>query len=113
MLRDLLKKFAMCVEIRATVVIDDEIISQFEKSTMISTPQSNADSIAWFNSLSPSSRRNLIKHVQETYRQRWLEDLAVRLFCVLALDRFSDFVGDQYVAPVRETCAQVLGVVSK
>jgi TATA-binding protein-associated factor len=28
---------------------------------------------------------------------------------VLALDRFGDFVSDQVVAPVRETCAQALG----
>ncbi|XP_071538423.1 TATA-binding protein-associated factor 172 isoform X2 [Panulirus ornatus] len=43
--------------------------------------------------------------------QAWLEDMAVRLVCVLALDRFGDFVSDQVVAPVRETCAQVLGGV--
>uniref|UniRef100_A0A8D8QXG5 TATA-binding protein-associated factor 172 n=1 Tax=Cacopsylla melanoneura TaxID=428564 RepID=A0A8D8QXG5_9HEMI len=41
----------------------------------------------------------------------WLEDVTVRLLCVLALDRFGDFVSDQVVAPVRETCAQALGVV--
>jgi TATA-binding protein-associated factor len=29
----------------------------------------------------------------------------------LALDRFADFVSDQVVVPVRETCAQCLGVV--
>lgn len=40
-----------------------------------------------------------------------LEDLAVRLLCVLCLDRFADFVGDQAVIPVRETCAQTLAVV--
>lgn len=46
----------------------------------------------------------------EESHQAWLEDLAVRLVCVLALDRFGDFVSDQVVAPVRETCAQALGV---
>lgn len=46
----------------------------------------------------------------EEFHQAWLEDLAVRLVCVLALDRFGDFVSDQVVAPVRETCAQALGV---
>lgn len=40
-----------------------------------------------------------------------LEDIAVRLLCVFALDRFGDFVSDQVVAPVRETSAQVLGTV--
>lgn len=38
-------------------------------------------------------------------------DLALRLLCVLALDKFGDFVSDQVVAPVRETCAQTLGSV--
>ncbi|KAG2462576.1 BTAF1 factor, partial [Polypterus senegalus] len=42
--------------------------------------------------------------------QEWLEDLVIRLLCVFALDRFGDFVSDEVVAPVRETCAQTLGV---
>lgn len=42
-------------------------------------------------------------------RAAWLEDCCVRLVCVLALDRFGDFVGDAVVAPVRETCAQCVG----
>ena len=37
---------------------------------------------------------------------RWLEDIAVRLLFVFALDRFGDFVSDQVVAPVRETRAR-------
>jgi len=45
----------------------------------------------------------------EISHQEWLEDLALRLVSVLALDRFGDFVSDQVVAPVRETCAQCLG----
>lgn len=45
--------------------------------------------------------------------QLWLEDLSLRLLSVLALDRFGDFLTDQVVAPVRETCAQVLGLVLK
>jgi TATA-binding protein-associated factor len=49
----------------------------------------------------------------EYQHQMWLEDAALRLLCVLALDRFGDFVSDQVVAPVRETCAQVLGTVLK
>ena len=46
---------------------------------------------------------------QEEAHNIWLEDAVLRLLCVLALDRFGDFVSDQVVAPVRETCAQVLG----
>jgi TATA-binding protein-associated factor len=45
----------------------------------------------------------------EECHQHWLEDTSLRLLCVLALDRFGDFVSDQVVAPVRETCAQALG----
>ncbi|KAF9189260.1 TATA-binding protein-associated factor mot1 [Haplosporangium sp. Z 11] len=41
----------------------------------------------------------------------WLEDLAIRLLCVFSLDRFGDFVSDQVVAPVRETCSQTLGAL--
>lgn len=46
----------------------------------------------------------------EEHHQAWLEDTSIRLLCVLALDRFGDFVGDAVVAPVRETCAQCLGM---
>uniref|UniRef100_A0A8C5MZY2 B-TFIID TATA-box binding protein associated factor 1 n=1 Tax=Leptobrachium leishanense TaxID=445787 RepID=A0A8C5MZY2_9ANUR len=49
----------------------------------------------------------------EQQHQEWLEDLIIRLLCVFALDRFGDFVSDEVVAPVRETCAQTLGVVLK
>ena len=68
--------------------------------------------------------------------QLWLGDVAVRLLCVMALDRFADFVSDQVslqlsslppspphplppprpcqvVAPVRATCAQAVGVVAR
>ncbi|XP_069123766.1 TATA-binding protein-associated factor 172-like [Argopecten irradians] len=47
----------------------------------------------------------------KTMNQVWLSDLALRLVCVIALDRFGDYVSDEVVAPVRETCAQTLGVV--
>lgn len=50
---------------------------------------------------------------QEEAHNHWLEDAALRLLCVLALDRFGDFVSDQVVAPVRETCAQVMGTILK
>ncbi|XP_001359276.3 TATA-binding protein-associated factor 172 [Drosophila pseudoobscura] len=52
------------------------------------------------------------EQMQEAH-SRWLEDAALRLLCVLSLDRFGDFVSDQVVAPVRETCAQVLGTLVK
>jgi TATA-binding protein-associated factor len=53
----------------------------------------------------------LDKMKNQQRHEQLLEDLAIRLLCVLALDQFTDFVGDQAVVPVRETCAQTLGVV--
>ncbi|XP_060802750.1 TATA-binding protein-associated factor 172 [Amyelois transitella] len=53
---------------------------------------------------------HMTREQMEEAHQEWLEDMALRLLCVLALDRFGDFVSDQVVAPVRETCAQTLGV---
>lgn len=47
----------------------------------------------------------------EAGNQAWLEDMSLRLICVLALDKFGDYVSDQVVAPVRETCAQSLGSI--
>ncbi|VDM17468.1 unnamed protein product [Hydatigera taeniaeformis] len=41
----------------------------------------------------------------------YLEDVAVRVLCTLALDQFSDFACDVVVAPVRQTAAQLLGVL--
>ena len=50
---------------------------------------------------------------QDGLNQRWLEDMAIRLLCVCALDHFGDYVSDQVVAPVRDTAAQALGAVLK
>lgn len=44
---------------------------------------------------------------------RWLEDLCCRLLCVLAMDRFGDFVGDAVVAPVREAAAMTIGASAR
>ncbi|KAM0731918.1 TATA-binding protein-associated factor 172 [Formica fusca] len=54
------------------------------------------------------SRAQTIEEMQESHYE-WITDAALRLLCVLGLDRFGDFVSDQVVAPVRETCAQALG----
>ncbi|KAI8129808.1 TATA-binding protein-associated factor 172 [Lucilia cuprina] len=56
---------------------------------------------------------NMTIEEMQHYHNLWLEDAALRLLCVLCLDRFGDFVSDQVVAPVRETCAQVLGTIVK
>ena len=43
--------------------------------------------------------------------QRWLDDLACRLCCVLMLDRFGDYISDNVVALIRETSGQTLGAL--
>lgn len=37
--------------------------------------------------------------------------MAIKLLCVFVMDRFSDFVSDQVVAPVRETATQALAAL--
>ncbi|KAK9320427.1 hypothetical protein V1517DRAFT_348194 [Lipomyces orientalis] len=49
--------------------------------------------------------------VNDRLNKTWLEDLACRICCVFALDRFGDFVSDQVVAPIRESVAQTLGAL--
>ncbi|UZJ56627.1 hypothetical protein CBS101457_005947 [Exobasidium rhododendri] len=44
---------------------------------------------------------------------RWCEDAAIRLLCVLSLDRLGDFVFDQVIAPVRETAGQTMASLLK
>ncbi|CAJ0752198.1 15832_t:CDS:10 [Entrophospora sp. SA101] len=53
----------------------------------------------------------LTQQENEIRHNKWLDDVAIRLLCVFALDRFGDFVSDQVVAPVRETCSQTLGAL--
>lgn len=43
----------------------------------------------------------------------YLNETTLKLLSVLARDRFGDFVSDQVVAPVRETCCMALGSVLK
>jgi TATA-binding protein-associated factor len=50
---------------------------------------------------------------QHQQNQRWLEDLSIRLLKILILDRFSDYVSDKVVTPVKETCGQILGIILK
>lgn len=58
---------------------------------------------------------NLIKRARSSSvkNSELLQDCGIRFLCVLSLDRFGDYVSDQVVAPVRETCAQALGAVLK
>ncbi|XP_031131067.1 TATA-binding protein-associated factor BTAF1 [Ipomoea triloba] len=58
---------------------------------------------------------NLVKLARHSWlkNSEFLQDCAIRFLCILSLDRFGDYVSDQVVAPVRETCAQALGAVLK
>lgn len=49
----------------------------------------------------------------ERANKSYLDDLACRLCCVFALDRFGDYVSDQVVAPIRETVSQTLAALLK
>ncbi|ONK68755.1 uncharacterized protein A4U43_C05F15610 [Asparagus officinalis] len=57
----------------------------------------------------------LMTLARHSWIKNWnfLQDCAIRFLCILSLDRFGDYVSDQVVAPVRETCAQALGAVLK
>ncbi|KAF8334134.1 uncharacterized protein EI90DRAFT_3051180 [Cantharellus anzutake] len=52
-----------------------------------------------------SSQDNLVLH------EKWCNNLASKFLCLFVLDRFSDFVSDQVVAPVRETVSQTLAAL--
>lgn len=41
----------------------------------------------------------------------WLQECLIRSMCVLALDQFADYSSDSSVAPVRDVCAQVFGIL--
>jgi TATA-binding protein-associated factor len=67
--------------------------------------------------------RELVKQISLALKQfskqqeylsskRWFENCLTKLLSVIALDRFADYVGDEAVAPVRETCAQIIGIIS-
>ncbi|KAK6131978.1 hypothetical protein DH2020_034285 [Rehmannia glutinosa] len=62
-----------------------------------------------------SELMNIVKDARTSWLRNceFLQDCAIRFLCVLSLDRFGDYVSDQVVAPVRETCAQALGAVLK
>ncbi|CAL8103794.1 unnamed protein product [Calicophoron daubneyi] len=58
-------------------------------------------------------RSGMTKSQTQDAHSSYLEDIAVRVLCTLALDQLSDFISDEVVAPVRETAAQLLGVLSR
>ncbi|WIA33345.1 hypothetical protein OEZ86_006482 [Tetradesmus obliquus] len=74
-----------------------------------------ADATSGWASPGGAGRRNLALVSPDAFEAAacanaaWLEDMIMHLLCVLALDRFADYVSDQVVVPVRETAAQALG----
>ncbi|EFC48766.1 TATA-binding protein-associated factor 172 [Naegleria gruberi] len=43
----------------------------------------------------------------------WLEDCCVRVLCLFALDKFTDYLSDLPISPITETGAQILGLIFK
>lgn len=78
----------------------------------------------WRHGAAVGLRQILMRHVLSVGRRslgdkgdeenaRWLEDICCRLLCVLAMDRFGDFVSDAVVAPVREAAAMTIGASAR
>lgn len=90
-----------------------EDVVTMAKSKSCSEDNGKADIL---NNLPENSQlMDLVKLARHSWFKNceFLQDCAVRFLCVLSLDRFGDYVSDQVVAPVRETCAQALGAVVK
>lgn len=58
-----------------------------------------------------SSVQNARSTVQGSIVNKWIEECLIRCTCVLALDQFVDYSAEGSIAPVRELCAQVTGVL--
>jgi len=55
--------------------------------------------------------KSLAQQVSHTHAHEWFGAVVDKALFCMTCDRFDDFVGQHVVAPVRETCAQFLGVV--
>ena len=53
----------------------------------------------------------LSKSANDQLNRTYLDDLACRLCCIFALDRFGDYVSDQVIAPIREVVSQTLATL--
>ncbi|RKP15030.1 SNF2 family N-terminal domain-containing protein [Piptocephalis cylindrospora] len=56
-------------------------------------------------------RDDLSPEANDQAHVRAMEDAALRLLCLLVLDRFGDYVSDQVITPTREVGAQALGAL--
>ncbi|EPS70758.1 hypothetical protein M569_04001, partial [Genlisea aurea] len=78
--------------------------------------EGSSDRLGALKNLPPKSEViNFIEDARSSWIRNcdFLQDCALQFLCLLSLDRFGDYVSDQVVAPVRETCAQALGAVLK
>ncbi|XP_060973663.1 TATA-binding protein-associated factor BTAF1 isoform X1 [Cannabis sativa] len=88
-------------EVTETALFEDS--SSIKETDVMRNISENSELMNWIK----LARHSWLKNCQ------FLQECAIRFLCVLSLDRFGDYVSDQVVAPVRETCAQALGVVFK
>ncbi|XP_024019223.1 TATA-binding protein-associated factor BTAF1 isoform X2 [Morus notabilis] len=88
-------------EVAETTTLKDS--SSMKETDVMKSLSENGEMMNWIK----LARHSWLKNCQ------FLQDCAIRFLCVLSLDRFGDYVSDQVVAPVRETCAQALSVVFK
>ncbi|KAK8261525.1 hypothetical protein V6Z12_D13G193700 [Gossypium hirsutum] len=105
-----------------TEFYDNDVMYQSKEAVVVEEPKSYyEDKGAFANSdvLKDLPENCELINFVKLARHSWLknceflQDCAVRFLCVLSLDRFGDYVSDQVVAPVRETCAQALGATFK
>ncbi|KAF5203949.1 Tata-binding protein-associated factor btaf1 [Thalictrum thalictroides] len=93
----------------------EKVGDKLEKKNIVENA-SSIPKLEILNSVSGSCKlMKLLKLTRNSWMKNWefLQDCAIRFLCVLSLDRFGDYVSDQVVAPVRETCAQALGAAFK
>ncbi|KAG9442446.1 hypothetical protein H6P81_018300 [Aristolochia fimbriata] len=93
----------------------EEILDMAEQKVMCGNQASNNVMETSMSLPEGCKLMKLIKLGRHCWIKNWefLQDCAIRFLCILSLDRFGDYVSDQVVAPVRETCAQALGAVLK
>ncbi|KAJ6975057.1 hypothetical protein NC653_031025 [Populus alba x Populus x berolinensis] len=92
---------------RAVGMVESKGYPEHQGSFMKSNLQNSSPENCELLNLVKLARHSSIKN------NEFLQDCAIRFLCILSLDRFGDYVSDQVVAPVRETCAQALGAAFK
>nr|XP_043627435.1 TATA-binding protein-associated factor BTAF1 [Erigeron canadensis] len=94
----------------STEAVDASVVANFRDNKDLVDKIDIVEGLSGNNELVNLIKRARISSVKNS---ELLQDCGIRFLCVLSLDRFGDYVSDQVVAPVRETCAQALGAVLK